>query len=334
MENLNWMKKIVVLAAAALAALSLQAQEIRTNYRSEGMTHISTDYEMLEAGNVPVWTRVELVGFPDGSTLYLLYFNMEQKNATVVPKGVKMAVTLPNGKILRLEQIGQDSATKRRLDNGMFWNRLKYAVEPKDMETMVQGIKSVDIVTGWNPDDYVQASFADDALGKLLKRHCEAILKAADGTVELQATLAGHTDNLNSIMNTANPVVGKGDRFPYNIILSHLYYKNTNTEDIDLAFMLGTNDSYHFEYDAPVRFTLKDGSVIELKQTRDDVNFVYVFPTLEDLRRMAEGIESLSIVHEKGVVVDTFNQPLGEGEFSFADSINQQLQLLLSLSER
>ena len=81
MENLNWMKKIVVLAAAALAALSLQAQEIRTNYRSEGMTHISTDYEMLEAGNVPVWTRVELVGFPDGSTLYLLYFTAPRARA-------------------------------------------------------------------------------------------------------------------------------------------------------------------------------------------------------------------------------------------------------------
>jgi hypothetical protein len=334
MEILNWMKKLLVLAVAALAALSLQAQEIRTNYRSEGMTHISTDYELLEAGNVPVWTRVELVGFPDGSTLYVLYMNLEQKNATAVPKGVKMAVTLSNGKIVRLEQIGQDSATKRRLDNGLFWNRLKYAVEAEDMEKMVRGIKSVDIVTGWNPDDYIQANFADDALGSLLKRHCEAILKAADNTIDLQATLAGHTDNLNSIMNTANPVVGKGDRFLYNIILSLLYYKNTNTEDIDLAFMLGTQDSYHFEYDAAVRFTLKDGSVIELKQTRDDVNFIYVFPSLEDLRRMAEGIESLSLVHENGVVVETFTQPLEEGEFSFADAVNQQLQLLLSLSER
>jgi len=33
-------------------------------------------------------------------------------------------------------------------------------------------------------------------------------------------------------------------------------------------------------------------------------------------------------------VVDTFTQPLKEGEFSFADAIGQQLQLLLSLSER
>ncbi len=329
------MKKIFVLAAIALALPGLLgAQEIRTNYRSEGMTHISTDYELLEVSGAPMWTRVELVGFPDGSTMYLLYMNLEQKTATAVPKGVKMAVTLTNGKILRLEQIGQDSATKRRLDSGVFWNRLKYAAEPEDMEKMVRGIKSIDIITGWNPDDYIQANFADDAFGKLLKRHCEAILKAADSTIGLQATVAGYTDNLNSIMITSNPVVGKGDRFLYNVILSHLYYKSTNTEDIDLAFMLGTEESYHFEYDSAVRFTLRDGSVIELKQTRDDVNFIYVFPSLEDLQRMAAGIESITLVHENGVITDTFNQPLEEGAFSFADAVNQQLQLLLSLSER
>lgn len=334
-EIMNRMKKIVVLAAAALLALNLEAQQIRTNYRSEGMTHISTDYELLEAGGVPVWTRVELVGFPDGSTMYLLYMNLEQKNATAVPKGVKMAVTLTNGKIVRLEQIGQDSATKRRLDSGVFWNRLKYAAEPADMEKMVRGVKSIDIVTGWNPDDYIQANFsANDAFGSLLKRHCEAILKASESTIDLKATVAGYTDNLNSIMITSNPVVGKGDRFLYNIILSHLYYKSTNTEDIDLAFMLGTEDSYHFEYDSAVRFTLKDGSMIELKQTRDDTNFIYVFPSLEDLRKIAGGLESVSMVHENGVITDTFNQPLEEGVFNFADAVNQQLQLLLSLSER
>ncbi len=328
------MKKIVALSATLLAFVGLQAQEIRTNYRSEGMTHISTDYELLEAAGVPVWTRVELVGFPDGSTMYLLYMNLEQKNATVVPKGVKMAVTLNNGKILRLEQIGQDSATKRRLDSGVYWNRLKYAAEPEDMEKMVRGVKSIDIVTGWNPDDYIQANFPGDAFGNLLKRHCEAILKASGRTIDLTATVAGYTDNLNSIMITSNPVVGKGDRFLYNIILSHLYYKSTNTEDIDLAFMLGTEESYHFEYDSAVRFTLKDGEVIELKQTRDDTNFIYVFPSLEDLRKMAAGIESISMVHESGVVVDTFTQPLEEGTLSFSDAVNQQLQLLLSLSER
>jgi hypothetical protein len=72
------------------------------------------------------------------------------------------------------------------------------------MEKMVKGIKSVDIVTGWEPEDYVQASFANNELGAFFKRHCEAILKAAPGTVELKATLAERQDNLNSTMTTTS----------------------------------------------------------------------------------------------------------------------------------
>lgn len=105
------MKKLLSLILLTALCVIASAQQIRTNYRSEGLTHIATDYESVHLDGIPAQTRVELVGFPDGSTLYLLYFNLPQKTATVVPKGVKMAVTLQNGKLVRLEQIGQASAT-------------------------------------------------------------------------------------------------------------------------------------------------------------------------------------------------------------------------------
>lgn len=328
------MKKTLLAALAMVLALSLQAQNIRTNYRSGGITHISTDYETLQLDGNPTQIRVELAGFPDGSTLYLLYVNLVQKNSVVVPKGVKMAVTLSNSKLVRLEQIGEDSATKRRLEDGYFINRLKYAVEPADMEKMVKGIKSLDIITGWNPDDYIQATFANNEFGDLLKRQCQAILKAADTTVELDASLGSYTENLNSIMSTANPLVARGDSFDYNVILSHLYYKNNNQEDLDLAFMIGSENQYHIPYDAAVQFTLNDDSVIGLLQTRDDVNFVYVYPTLEDLARMAEvGVKSLSIDYDGGILTDTFS-PREDGALNFHQAVNQELQLLLSLSPR
>ena len=325
------MKKLLLIGLSLLTmGWAAQAQQIRTNYRSGGITHISTDYEDITLGGIPAEVRVELAGFPDGSTLYLLYMNFLQKASTTVPKGVKMGVTLANGKLVRLEQIGEDSATKRRLDNGNFVNRLKYAVESADMEKLVRGIKSLDIITGWNPDDYVQISFQDDELGKLLKSHCEAILKASESTLELNATLAGYTENLNSTLTTSNPVVGRGDKYDYNIILSHLYYKNNNQEDLDLAFVIGTKEQYHIPYDARVRFILKDSSVIDLVQTRDDINFVYVYPTMEDLYKMADkGISSLSIDYEGGVITDSFSK-----EEDFTASIRQQLSLLLSMSKR
>lgn len=329
------MKKTLLLSLLLGLALTAGAQTVRTNYRAGGITHISTDYEELSLGEVPSQVRVELAGFPDGSALYLLYMNLVQKNATLVPKGVKMAVTLQGGKLIRLEQVGEDSATKRRQENGLFLNRLKYAAEPADMEKMVKnGIKSIDIITGWNPDDYLPVSFDKNQLGELLQRHCEAILKASEATVELQATLSGYTENTNSIMATANPLVGRGENFDYNIILSHLYYKNNNEEDLDLAFVIGTKEQYHIPYDAAVRFMLNDGSVIGLLQTREDVNFVYVYPTLEDLIRMAGvGVKALSIDYEGGILSDSFS-PREDGGLSFSEAVNQQLQLLLSLSPR
>ena len=327
------MKKLLILALSILAGTGLNAQQIRTNYRSEGMTHIATDYESFKSGETPAQTRVELVGFPDGSTLYLLYVNLVQKEATVVPKGVKMAITLSNGKIVRLEQIGQSSATPRRQEDGNFLSRLKYAVEPAEMEKMVKGIKGADIITGWNPEDYISANWTEDQLGNLLKRHCEAILKASETTIDLNAELGGYTENTNSIMSTSNPIVGRGKNFDYNIILSHLYYKNTNGEDLDLAFVIGAKEKYHIPYDASVRFTLADGSEISLLQARDDENFVYVYPSMEDLYKMsAVGITGLSIDYEGGTLTDSF--PAGEGKTTFSEAMNQQLQLLLSMSPR
>lgn len=327
------MKRTFLLTCFLFLSLTLLAQQIRTNYRSEGMTHIATDYEPLSLDNIPAQLRVELVGFPDGSSLYLLYINLVQKNATVVPKGVKMAFTLSNGKLVRAEQIGQPSATPRRMDDGNFLNRLKYAVEPADMEKLIRGIKSIDLVTGWSPDDYIAASFANNELGELLTKHCQAILKAADTTIDLQASMSGYTENVNSILSTANPVVARGKQFDYNILLTHLYYKGTNEEDMDLAFVIGTHDSYHIPVDSPVRFTLTDGSVIELLQARDDVNFVYVYPTMEDMYRMTDlGISGITIGYDGGVLADSFTP--GEQTDGFSDAVNQEFQLLLSVSPR
>ncbi len=327
------MKKAALLLISLLLGGLCWGQSVRSNYRSEGMTHIATDYEALRLGDIPAQARLELVGFPDGSTLYLFYLNLAQKEAMVVPKGTKISFTLPNGKILRAEQIGQSSATPRRLDDGTILSRLKYAIEAADMEKLVKGIRSVDIVTGWNPDDYLQYSWTEDVLGVLLKRHCETILHASDHTIELEASLSGYTENTNSILSTANPIVGRGQNYDYNILLSHLYYKNTNGEDMDLAFVIGAQQQFHIPYDAPVRFILGDDSEIALQQARDDVNFVYVYPSLDDLYKMISlGIKGLSIDYEGGTLEDSF--PEHENKDGFSDAVNQQVQLLLSLSPR
>ena len=319
------MKKTILTLAALGAALTLSAQEIRTNYRSEGMTHISTEAEPCE----DFTARVECVGFPDGSTLWQLYIDLRQKTGFTAPKGVKMTATLPTGAIVRADQIGQETATKTRQEDGLYLNRLRYAMEGEDMEKLTRGVSALELIYGWEPDDYLKYNFKDDTFAALLQRHCAAIKQAAETTIELTAEPAGRVDMTGSVMTAASPIVADGADLKYNIILNHLYYKNSAKEDIDLAFQLGTEKQYHVDTDAPVTFVLTDGTEITLPQTRDEVNFIYLYPTLTQLRALAYGsIQSLRIQTEDGTLSDAILDD------SFSKALNQQYQLLMAYSAR
>ena len=98
---------------------------------------------------------------------------------------------------------------------------------------------------------------------------------------------------------------------------------------VDLAFQLGTEKQYRIEPDAPVTFVLGDGTEITLPQTRDEVNFIYLYPTLSQLRSLAYGsIKTLRIQTEDGTLTDAIL------DNSFSKALNQQYQLLMSLSAR
>ncbi|MBQ4184252.1 MAG: hypothetical protein II652_04835 [Bacteroidales bacterium] len=326
--------RAILFGALVLLCCSLRAQEIRCNYRSGSISHISTEYEALRIGADSAWVRLEKAGFQEGC-IYLLYINLEQAAPVVAPKGVKMALNLNKGGIIRTEQIGEDSPTKPKLENGLYCNRLKYALDPRDMEKILGGVRSVDIVTGWNPDDYLQATFKDNEFSALLGRHFAAIEAGEGGTITLSAELAAYSDNLESILATTKPIVARGEKRIYNVILSYLYYKNSNTDDIDLAFQIGTEDSYRIPLDAEVVFVLGDGSLLTLPQTRDETNLVYVYPSMSDIRRIIKGVKEIRIPYSKGaeggqgVLGDTFLP--GEG---FAEAVNAQYQTLISVSPR
>lgn len=350
------MKKGIVLAAALLLTLSAWAQPLRTSYRSGDITHISTEYQTLPAP-FPARLRLERAVFADGTALYVLYLKLEQETRLTPPRGVKLTAHFPGGQFVRLEQIGQDSPARPRLENGLYLNRFKYAVSEEDLQRLCKGVRSLEIVTGWGPEDVVTLSFPDDAFSALLYQQVSSFDGAS--CVVLDSALAGYADNPGNVMITSGARVAQGETFPYNVILSYLYYKNTDEEDIDLAFMLGSETAYTIPRDSLVRFTLRDGAVIELPQTREDVNFVYLYPTMEEVRLMATvGVASLSIATGEGVLEDRFptfggtaagaagSAGLGaagasvDGTVSraggaaedFSAAIWQQLQLLLSAS--
>lgn len=321
------MKKLLFLLLASVVTFTAPAQQVRSNYRVDGMTHIATRPDAFKFGDVPATVKTELVGFPDGSTLYLLHITLEQakKSATAAPKGVKMAVNLTSGKLIRLEQIGNFPTSQTTTP-------LKYAVETEDMELLVKGIKSVDIVTGWDAEDFLQATFEADEFASLLRAQCSVIRDAAPRVCEIKATLAERQENLNSILTTTNPLMARGTHMDYNILLSHLYYKNNGNEDIDLFFAIGAQEQFHIPFDSTVRFTLADGSEISLLQARDDVNFVLVYPSFEEISRMTDvGVTGLTIDCEGATLQDTFG-PREDGADSFSDVLTHQLQLIYYIS--
>ena len=317
------MKKTMLAAAALFAALSLSAQEIRTNYRSEGMTHISTESEKLQDLEI----RVERVGSPEGTSLYQLFIDLRQKTPFTAPKGVKMTATLSSGSIVRAEQTGQDSATKSRQEDGLYLNRLRYALKSSDMDKLTRGVTVLELVTGWNPDDYLRYNFKDDSFSALLKRHCDAIGQASGNTIDLKAEAAGRVVQTESVMTAAKPLTAQGKSLQYNVILSHIYYKESGKEEIDLACQLGTEKQHQIDTDAPVTFILTDGAEITLPQTRDMVNFIFLDPSMDQLRALANGrIATLRIQTSDGTLTDAIQDD------SFSEAINQQYQLLMSLS--
>ena len=324
--------RLLLAGLAALLCLSAQAAgPLRYQYKNKGISHVSADYDLVSVGDTPFWVRTESVVFPDGTAAWLLYLNIEGAKPLSVPKGVKMAATLGSGKLLRLEQIGTDSATKRALTRGKeryYLNRLKYMVEPAEMTSLCAGVRSLDIVTGWDPDDYLQVSFPGDEFAKVLSAQVSVVM-AAGKPAELSGEIARYADSNNSLMVVARPEAVKGASMAYNVGLTYLYYKHSDKEDFDLSVQVGTDREYRIPLESEVVFQLGDGSRVSLRQTRDEVNRLFLYPSVEEIRRMTDaGVRSLTFQTESGSAGDTFDGRV------FSEALGRQYQLLMSVSPK
>lgn len=330
-ENIRMKRTIIAVLLALTTLAAAKAQEIRTNYTSGNISHISTEYEELTCGKEPLWVRLEKVGYKDGSSLYVIYLNFEQKTSFTAPKGVKMAFNLSGNGLVRAEQIGKDNPTKSSFTRGsskVYWNRTKYALESGDFSKILRGITSIDVVTGWDPDDYIQMSFPGDELADLLRRHDSAIRNASTRMVTLTSDLASRANNRNSIITSTKPIMAKGAKLAYNVSMTHLYYKTNNKEDFEIKIQIGATKNYHVPIDALVTFSFNDGSNLALKQSIDEDNLIVVLPSVRETRKLCYGVKSISIEYEGGTITDTFSSD------ALSAAINQQYQILMSASER
>ena len=314
-----------------MAGLCASAQDqLRSNFKYNGYSYVSGELEKVPCDH-PFYLRLEYVAFPDNTYAYLIHMNYEDKVAYEVPKGVKIAFTTPDGKLVRAEQVGGGTGEKRAFTNAdgkrVYWNNAQYMITEDELVKLFPGIKSIDVVTGWDPDDYFQAGFRNDEFAKALERQYNAIQAASGEAVEVQQEdIVRYADNNNSLTVLTRAHVAQGEKMPYNVSVNYLYYKDSNQEDFDVNFMLGTETQYLIPVGSQVYISLLDGSTMILQQERDAYNTVYLYPTPQQTKALCKGVKSFTIETEDGIVSDSFP------DNDFSRVVNQLYNTLMAVA--
>lgn len=326
------MKKYLIslLAALFVAAASYAAPDnLRYSYRYNGYTHISSELSSVAGDSHPFSFRLEKIAYPDNTYIYQLKMYFEDRAPFSIPKGARMSFTTPESKVVRVDQIekSNEPILFERSSQKLYWNPATYIIPEDDLLQVIGGIASVEVVTGWEIDDYFQIQFKSNDFAKALNAQYETVrdaeLPAYDVDVE---DIARYADNATSLTVLSRAKVATGKERIYNVALNYLYYKTSNTEDFDLNFMIGTEQKYTIPVGSEITITLADGSSIILPQERDQVNVVYLYPDMEQLKAILRGVKAISIDTPDGTINDTFPDD------SFAATLQHQYNTLMILS--
>ena len=312
-------KRAATSKPAAFAATVPDLNMIRHNYKYNQYTYTGSERLLVTAGKGnphPFYVKLDLVGFPDGSDAYLMELDFVSRTSVNIPKDVKMTVMSSSGKIMSSKQMSSETTDKHAFtaDDGskVFWNKAKYLFFAEDMNRMAAGVKHIDVATGWGPDEYVSISFENDELGQALKKELSAIKSVKRPVQEIGDNIAQYADRFGSTTIVSKPIRLEGKRFSFNVSLNYLYYKDTNKEDYDLNFTIKGKRDYDIPVDSPVIFELADGTLMNLKQEKDDRNAVHCYPTVNQVKVLARGVRSLQVETSDGIVKEVF----AAGEFS------------------
>jgi len=286
---------------------------IRHNYKNNQYTYTGTERIYINAGKGnlhPFYMKLDLIGFPDGSDVYMMELDFVETKSVVIPKGVKMTVSSSTGKIMSSKQMGTDSDKHSFNDNGtqVYWNKVQYVFSPEDIARMAAGVKHIDVATGWGIDDYISISFVKDEFGSAIKKQVAAIKTVKRATKEIGDNIAQYADRFGSTTIVSKPVKLEGKKYAFTIALNYLYYKDTNKEDYDLNFLIKGAREYDIPVDSPVTFELSDGSIMNLKQEQDDKDAVHCYPTIDQVKTLLRGVRSLRVDTADGSIKEVFSE--------------------------
>jgi hypothetical protein len=119
---------------------------------------------------------------------------------------------------------------------------------------------------------------------------------------ELASHIADYANNPGNLMVVTEALPVKGQAASYQVSMTYMYFKASNSEAFDLNIALPAGKE--LPLDAPVVFTLGDDSTVELKQQRAGDSVVYLYPTAQQVKQLAwKGVKKI----EFGLVqADTF----------------------------
>ncbi len=318
---MNILRKTFLAAAAAAFCLPGISQDlIRSNYKYNGYNRIRTERILVDPGDKrPFMTSLEYVGFPDGSTAYMLELNYISSVSKNAPKGVPFTATATDGKIISAKQIYGETTDKRAFPGPdgkpVYWNKLQYLLEEGAVQKMASGVKNTDIAFSFEPDDYLSTNFTGDEFGKAVKELYYAIKSEKPAEEELGDLIATYSNQRNSLTVITKPVEVKGENATYTLSMTYMYYKEAHEEGYDLNIAVKDGKVGEIAFETPVTFTLEDGSAVSLKEERDAADALICYPDAEQIKKMIRGnVTAINIA----VPGKEFSDSFSDGAFSEA----------------
>lgn len=295
-------KKIAAVLLVCSFAVSAFAQDlVKYNYKRNGIAYIGS--ERVAVASQPA-LNLKLVKntFQDGVAIYTLRIEFEDSYPWKMPKNASMIFSLANGKDVISENVSDAPnlvAPEGVLKNGnkVYYNYGEYRFDQTDLDKLLSGVTSFDATRRRSANGHIVINFKKNEFSAALNKAYDAISRAKVAKEELAAHLTSLYD-FSGNRNVRTDTVAVNDRSK--LSLSYLYSAESNSESYDLELHV---DGVAVPDGGTITVTASSGEVIRLHQEGErEAGEVVCFPETEQIKRMMNGINSISFETAAGVV--------------------------------